>query len=164
MAKEPEDSKKVLRDEKRIKNIILDNQGNEVFNIEFIQQEYEDEDNNTDYTITEARHVETSNGNVISANQLSQPESRGGVTLRRCDGCEDETKTFFNWLYRRDQRQITFAPAKSIKQCALCRHNFCERHYIISKDRRIRCKSCDRKFRRSQQIKSATRLIFMRKV
>ena len=164
MAKEPENDDRVLTSDKQIRNTIVDKSGRESFSLDFTEREYEDSSGNVDYKITDGKYAEGSDGTVFSATQLSQPESRGGVTLQRCDGCVAETQTFLNSLRNRSRSQIVYAPAKKMRRCFSCRRNFCERHFVISPDRRARCQQCDRKHRYRQVCLHILKSIFLKKV
>ena len=162
MAKEQEEKEKILTLDERTTNTLFDKNGNKVLSSEFMKQEHEDDA--AEYKTTNIEHFEASDGTFLSAAQISAPESRGGVTLKRCDGCEDEVKTFSNWILHRNQPQIILSPEKKSRGCFSCRRNFCERHFVISQDRRIRCKICNRRFRRNQFCLRILKFIFLRKI
>lgn len=164
MAKESEG--KLLTLDERTTNTLIDKNGKIILSTEFIKQEFEDNDGDTEYKTIIAEHLEGSDGTFFSAAQISVPEARGGITLRRCDGCEDDKKTFFYWLLHRNQSKMTLSPAKKMRQCFSCRRNLCEKHYVLTtQDKRIRCKACDRKFRRNHLIiHRILKPIFLRKV
>ena len=163
MAKE-DNNDRILVSEERVTNTILSKDGHEEFSIDFVRHEYEDPEGNVDYQITNAKHTETGDGTIISGTQISQPESRGGVTLQRCDGCMDESKTFLEWLLHRNLPKLTFSPAKKMRRCFSCRRNFCEKHYVLTnRDKHIRCRKCDQKFKRNQVLLKIIKFIFLKK-
>ena len=165
MAKEPEEKEKILTLDERTTNTLFDKNGNKLLSTEFIKQEYETNNGDTEYKTLNAEHLEGSDGTFFSAAQISTPEARGGITLRRCDGCEDETKTFIFWLLHRNERKLTLSPAKNIRQCFSCRRNFCEKHYVLTiHDKHIRCKDCDRRFQRNRLLKAFLKTIFLKRI
>ena len=164
MAKDLEDDRGKLTSEERVSNVIINRNGQEELSTDFVRQEYENEEDNTEHTITRAQHLEGSDGTLISATQLGQPESRGGVALQRCDGCVGEAKTLVNWLLHRNHPQITFAPAKNMRRCVTCRRALCEKHYMLSRDNQVRCQHCNQHFKIRQYFLAVVRWIFLRRI
>ncbi|MCP4608776.1 MAG: hypothetical protein GY845_08685 [Planctomycetes bacterium] len=164
MAKEHEENKKRISEE-LTRNTILDKYGHQESNSDYKTEIFESEDGETDYKRTSAEHHEGSDGSLIPALLAFRPESQGGITIQRCDGCVDDTKQFLRWLLRRNQPQTTWAPAKKMRRCYTCRKSICERHFVFTSiDKHIRCNRCDKHVRRMHLFKKFLKFLFFKKV
>ena len=164
MAKE-EDQEKTLVSEKITRNIIVGKDNWQEVTTDLIVRDYEDGDCDTTETIAE--HPESGDGTVVSAAEMFRPKAQGGVTLKRCDACVEESQTFLTWLLRRDQVVNVYSPASTSRRCftRTCRKSLCERHYVLSDDKHIRCRRCDHNFRLKRfLIQKILRPMFFKKV
>jgi hypothetical protein len=166
MAKEQEDQDRKLISEEVTTNIVFDSEGHQESATDFSVKAYESSDGETDYTKTIAEHQITSDNTIVAAGLGFRPESQGGVVMRRCDGCVDETRTFLHWLLYRDRPRITWSPAKNMRRCfdSNCRKSLCERHYVLSSDKHLRCQKCNKHFQIKQRAIAVLRFLFLRKV
>ena len=164
MAKE-EDQEKTLVSEKITRNIIVGKNNWQEVTTDLVVRDYEQGD--CDYTETIAEHLEGSDGTVVSAAEMFRPKAQGGLTLKRCDGCVQESQRFLTWLFRRNQVVNVYSPAATSRRCFThtCRKNLCEKHYVLSNDKHIRCRSCDGHFRLKRFVlEKIVRPVFFKKV
>jgi hypothetical protein len=161
MAKE-DDQEKTLVSEKITRNIIVGKDGRQEISTDLIVRDYEDRDCDSTETIME--HPESGDCTVINAAEMFRPKAQGGVTLKRCDGCVEETQRFLTWLFRRNQAVNVYSPASTSRRCFTCRKSLCEKHYVLS-DKHIRCRACDRHFRLKRfVIQKILRPMFFKRV
>ncbi|MFC1635085.1 hypothetical protein ACFL5Z_09605 [Planctomycetota bacterium] len=163
MAKE-EDQEKRLVSERITRNKTVGRDGWEISS-DFVTREYENED--CDYTETEAEHMECPDGTVVNAAEMFRSKTQGGVTLRRCDACVEKAHSFFALLLRRDRAVNVYSPAETSRRCFThtCRKSLCERHYVLSKDKHIRCRRCDFYFRLKRfVVEKIVRPVFFKRV
>ena len=146
MAKE-EDQEKRLVSEKITRNKIVGRDSWEEVTTDFVTRDYEGED--CDYTVIDAEHWEGGDGTLINAADGFRAKAQGGVMLRRCDACVEDSRSFLTWLLRRDRAVNVYSPAATSRRCftSTCRKSLCERHYVLSDDKHIRCRRCDFHFR-----------------
>jgi hypothetical protein len=161
MAKE--DNEKKLIAEKITRNKIITKDGWQEITADFITRDYEDED--CDYTEIEAEHWEGGDGTLINAADGFRAKAQGGVTLRRCDACVEDSRRFLTWLFRRNQAVNVYSPVTTSRRCFSCRKSLCERHYVLSNDKHIRCRRCDRNYQLKRfLIQKIIRPLFFTKV
>lgn len=161
MAKE-EEQEKTLVSEKITRNSIIGRDGRLEISTDLVTRDYEQGD--CDSTETEAEHLEGGDGTVTNAAEMFRPKAQGGVTLKRCDACVEESQRFLTWLLRRNQVVNVYSPASTSRRCFTCRKSLCEKHYVLS-DKRIRCRACDRNFRLKRfLIQKILRPLFFKKV
>ena len=150
--------------EKITRNIIIGKDGRQEISTDLVVRDYEEGD--CDSTETIAEHGESGDGTVVNAAEMFRPKAQGGVTLKRCDACVEDSQKFLTWLLRRNQVVNVYSPASTSRRCFsyTCRKNLCERHYVLS-DKHIRCRRCDRNFRLKRfLIQKIIRPLFFKKV
>ena len=162
MAKE-ENQEKTLVSEKITRNIIVGKGSRQEVATDLVTRDYEQGD--CDYTETIAEHLESGDGTVVDAAEMLRPKAQGGVTLKRCDACVEESQRSLTWLFRRDQNLNVYSPASTSRRCFTCRKSLCEKHYVLSNDTHIRCRACDHNFRLKRfVVEKIVRPVFFRKV
>ncbi len=152
MAKE--ENRKPISEE-RTDRVFYDNSSREMFRLSFTRSENEDEDGNENYK-TDVDSLEGGDGSVLSYEDISRPQSQGGIALKRCNSCRQESRR----LFFRQNTRIPFSPASQMRSCFHCRANLCSRHYYVFQNH-IVCKSCRRK---QFFLKKILRPIFFRRV
>lgn len=166
MAKnQDQDQEKTLVSERITRNIIIGKDGRQEISTDLIVRDYEEGD--CDYTETIAEHSESGDGTVVTAAEMFRPKAQGGITLKRCDACFAESQRFLTWLLRRHQVVNVYSPASQSRRCfnRNCRKSLCEKHYVLSGDKHIRCRACDGKFRLLNFLmQKIVRPLFFRKV
>ena len=163
MAKEKE-KEKTLVSEKITRNKVIGRDGRQEISTDLVVRDYEQGD--CDSTETDAEHLESGNGTIVNAAEMSRPKAQGGVTLKRCDECYEESQSFIHWLFRRNQAVNIYSPASSSRRCFSlgCKKSLCEKHYVLSGGH-IRCRKCARRFRwMTFLIQKILRPMFFKKV
>jgi len=150
VAKEEEKEKKLLSED-RTDAVIYDSAGNEVLRSSSIISEYEDDDG-TEYYQTVANGFETGDGTVLNFEDISKPQSQGGITIQRCIQCQRES--------RRNRNVNPFSPSDKMRSCFHCRARLCEKHSHIFNNH-IVCSQCRR---RQFIINRLLKPIFFRRV
>jgi hypothetical protein len=139
----------------------MDQNGHQIYSTDFSRNTSESSDGETEYIETFGEHHIGSDNRIIPSAQAFGRES----SMQVCDCCVKETKTFSYFLLHRNQPRITWSLSKSMRRCFSCRKSLCEKHYVLTVlDKRIRCKACDRKFRRNQLLKSFLKQIFLERI
>ncbi|HDY68193.1 MAG TPA: hypothetical protein ENH85_10410 [Candidatus Scalindua sp.] len=133
MAKE---NKRQLIEEERTETIVHDKFGREELRFGLTKREYE-EDGIEYYEIT-AENFECGDGVVVSYSDMMNSPSQGGVTLERCDICQQESR---RRIFGQNQPVNQFSPVA--KRCFHCQANLCGKHQIVFEGH-IVCRSCKR--------------------
>ena len=141
-----------LISEERTDNVIRDIEGKESLRLSSITRESEEDD--VEYYETIADNLEFGDGSVVNIDQLTRPPNQGGVTVKSCDICRQQSRSIFG----RNRTLNDYSP--NVRVCFHCRANLCSRHYYIFQNH-IVCKSC-----RSKQfvLKKILKPIFFKRV
>jgi len=131
MAKQQQDP----TSEERVTTVIRDRDGQEM-HIGFINQEFEDGENERTERITE--YIEGAGGHMWGPHFLMSQGAKGGLVI--CEACRRRARSFFG----RRTSQMIWTPVASARRCFSCGRYFCGIDYTLSRDNHIRCRRCNR--------------------
>ena len=137
--------------EDRTDTVIYDSAGIETLRSSSIKSEYED-DEGTEYYHNVAESFEAGDGTVVNFEDISRPQSQGGIAVQRCSMCDRQS--------RRNRNVNPFSPSSKMRSCFHCRARLCEKHAHLFNNHIV----CARCRRRQFIIHRLLKPIFFRRV